>query len=351
MTTPHRPQQDHLLRLSDFHNLCTKNGPSRRDAHLKTTLRQRQSGLAAGLAFTAALAAQLACHGASVSPASAAQRDRAAVLQTFPAGKYSFELVIAPCRSDECPVQVWLRQQGKVVDRFTLPVSAYTRRATTEAVGSVWGADVGLKAWATGVENRYVSTAGRTATVAPGKTGLLVTQNFGFEHPKRAHVFLLPGDGKLAAAWSHQEGSGPTWTSTELIPGNTKDIRDIVNFRGFRDPDEDTPERLGVIRLSWDAASAGLRETLLPDRANPLYLASVGTYPSISEARRARDVNGYCLGAYWVLDAARFPALSGGKAVLGRIYTRREAADAAARSVKECLPAVASSVLRWTEGR
>jgi len=106
-----------------------------------------------------------------------------------------------------------------------------------------------------------------------------------------------------------------------------------------------------VIRLSWDAASAGLRETLLPDRTNPLYLASVGTYPSMAEARRARLTNGYCLGAYWVLDAARFPALSGGKAVLGRIYTRREAADAAARSVKECLPAVASSVLRWTEGR
>jgi len=68
-----------------------------------------------------------------------------------------------------------------------------------------------------------------------------------------------------------------------------------------------------VIRLSWDAASAGLRETLLPDRTNPLYLASVGTYPSMAEARRARLTNGYCLGAYWVLDAARFPALSGGR--------------------------------------
>ena len=303
------------------------------------------------LAFTAALAAQLACEGAPVSQASVAQTDRAAVLQTFPADKYSFELVIAPCRSDECPVQVWLRQQGEVVDRFTLPVSADTQQATTEAVDSVWGADVGLKAQATGVESRYVSTAGRTATVAPGKTGLLVTQNFGFEHRKRAHVFLLPSDGKLAAVWSQQEESGPTWTSTELIPNNNKGIQDIVDFRGFRDPAEDVPERLDVMRLSWDAASADLRETPLPDRATPLYLASVGTYPTMAEARRARLANGYCLGAYWVLDAARFPELSGGKAVLGRIYTRREAADGAARSVKECLPAVASSVLRWTEGR
>ena len=248
-------------------------------------------------------------------------------------------------------MQIWLRRQGKVADRFTLPVSAHTQRATRETVNSVWGADAGLKAWATGVESRYVSTVGRTATVAPGKTGLLVTQNFGFEHRKRAHVFLLPNGGKLAAAWSYQEGSGPTWTSTELIPTNAKGIQDIVHFRGFRDPSEDMPERLDVMRVSWDAASAGLRETPLPDRATPLYLLSVGTYPGMADARRARLANGYCLGAYWVLDAARFPALPGGKAVMGRIYKRREAADAEARSVKECLPAVAPSVLQWTEGR
>jgi hypothetical protein len=180
---------------------------------------------------------------------------------------------------------------------------------------------------------------------------LLVTQNFGFEHRKRAHVFLLPSDGKLAAVWSHEEESGPTWTSTEVIPSNTKGIQDIVHFRVFGEPAEDLPERLDVMRLSWDAASADLRETPLPDRTTPLYLASVGTYPSMSDARRARLANGYCLGADWVLEAARFPALSGGKAVLARIFTRREAADAAARSVKECLPAVASSVLQWTEGR
>src|SRR5262245_15632523 len=317
-------------------------------------------GLAALVAFIAALSVQLTSPGALVSQGSAAQSHKVANpqpsgktanLQRFPADKYSFDLVIAPCRSGECPVQVWLRQQGKVLDRFTLPVSAHTQRATTETVDDVWGADVGLKAWATGVESRYVSTVGRTATVASGKTGLLVTQNFGFEHRKRAHVFLLPSDGKLAAAWSYQEQSGPTWTSTELIASNTKGIQDIVHFRGFRDPDDDVPERLDVMRVSWDAASAGLRETPLPDRVTPLYLASVGTYKSLTDARQARLANGYCLGAYWVLDAARFPAVSGGKAVLGRVYTRREAADAEARSTKECLPTVASSVLQWTERR
>ena len=86
------------------------------------------------------------------------------------------------------------------------------------------GADVGLKAQATGVESRYVSTVGRTATVAPGKTGLLVTQNFGFEHRKRAHVVLLPSDGKLLRSGANRR-VGPDVDLTELIPSTTREVR------------------------------------------------------------------------------------------------------------------------------
>ena len=321
------------------------DGATARGGGLKLPTRQRRS-------WHRKLAAVLGLAAAAIAAqASGAVSDKTVVLRTFPADKYAFDLVIAACRTDECPVEVWLRQHGKVVDRFTLPVSAHTQSATTEAVDSVWGADVGLKAWATGVESRYVSTVGRTVTVAPGKTGLLVTQNFGFEHRKRGHVFLLPRDRKLEAAWSDQEGSGPTWTSTGVIPSSSKGVQDIVHFRGHRDPAEEKPERLDVVRLRWDAASASLRETRLPDHVTPLYLLTVGIYPTTAEARRARLANGYCLGAYWILDAARFPTLSSDKVALGRIYTRREAADAEARSVKACLPDVTASVLQWTEGR
>jgi hypothetical protein len=315
-----------------------------RQRHAQRTL---EAILALGVA---ALAAQAASTCASVSTASAAS-DKPVVLQKFLADRYAFDLVIAPCRSEECPVQVWLRQQGKIADRFTLDVSAHTQRSQPETVDAAWGADVGLTAWATGVETRYVSTVGRTATVAPGKTGVLVTQNFGFEHRKRGHVFLLPSDGKLVAAWSYQDASGPTWSKTEIVPDNTKGIQDIILFRGFRDPAEDIPERLEVLRLTGEASGAALRETHLPDRERPLYLLQVGSYPTPAEARHARLANGYCLGAYWVLDAARFPGMSGGHAILGRIYTRREAADVEGRTVKECLPSVTASVLQWTQGR
>jgi hypothetical protein len=311
---------------------------------------QWQRSLEAMLALgVAALVAQAIGQGAPASMASAAG-DKPVVLQKFPARRYAFDLVIAPCRSEECPIQVLLRQQGKIVDRFTLNVSASTQRAEPETVDAVWGADAGLKSWATGVETRYVSTVGRTVTVAPGNTGLLVTQSFAFEHRKRAHVFLLPSDGTLAAAWMYQEGSGPTWSATQVVPGSTKGIQEIVVFRGFREPAEDLAERLEVVRLSAEASAAPMRETPLPDRTHPLYVVQVGSYLTTVEARQARLANGYCLGAYWVLDTERFHGVLGGKVALGNIYTRREAADADARSTRECLPSVTATVMRWTSG-
>jgi hypothetical protein len=314
--------------------------PRRKDGHRK---------LAAVLALGAAFAVQAMVIGAPVS--TSRPNGKPIVLQKFPAGNDEFDLVIAACRSKECPVQVWLRQQGETVDRFTLPVSASTQRAKPEAVDEVWGADIGLKSWATGVETNYVSTVGRTVTLVPGKTGLLVTQNSGFEHRKRGHVFLLPGEGKLVAAWSYQEGSGPTWSATDVVPGSAKDVQEIVLFRGFRDPTDDSAEHLDAVRVGAESSAASLRETPLPDRAHPLYLVHVGSYSSPVEARQARLAEGYCLGAYWVLDSVRFGGLVGGKVILGNIYARRELADAEARSTKECLPSVTAAVIPWTLGR
>lgn len=311
--------------------------------------RDGHRNLAAVLALGAAFAVQAVVIGAPVSESPS--NGKPVVLQKFPAGNDEFDLVIAACRSKECPVQVWLRQQGKTVDRFTLPVSAPTQRAKPEAVDEVWGADIGLKSWATGVETSYVSTLGRTVTLVPGETGLLVTQNSGFEHRKRGHVFLLPSEGKLVAAWSYQEGSGPTWSATNVVPGNAKDVQEIILFRGFRDPTEESAEHLDAVRVDAGTSVTSLRETPLPDRARPLYLLHVGSYSSPVEARKARLAEGYCLGAYWVLDSVRFGGLVGGKVILGNIYARREVADAEARSTKECLPSVTASVTQWTQAR
>lgn len=275
--------------------------------------------------------------------------DQSIVLQKFIGGEYSFSLVVDPCKSEACPLRVWLHHNGRIVDRFSLDIDAASQSAQLEPVDAVWGADAGLQAWVTGIEASRVSTVARTATVAPGKTGLLVTQNFGFEHRKRGHVFLMPVGDKLVAVWRYVEGPGPTWSATEVLPGNIGGPQEIVILRGFGEPAEGLPESLEATRLDADSSATVLRESALPDPARPLYLVRVDGYADSAAARQARLANGYCLGAYWVLDASRFPGVAGVHDILGRIYTRRDAADAETQATRECLPSVTPTVTSWTQ--
>jgi len=112
------------------------------------------------------------------------------VLQTFRAGQFVLDLAIAECRSSECPIKVRLRTGGRVINRVTLPVAASSQRATAEPVDTIWGADAGRKAWATGKENNYVSTAARLLQLDPRTPALLASQRYGFEHVKRNHLLL-----------------------------------------------------------------------------------------------------------------------------------------------------------------
>jgi hypothetical protein len=195
---------------------------------------------------------------------------RAVVLQTFHAGQFVLELVIAECRQSECPMEVRLRSGGRVVDRVALPVAARSRRAQAEIVDEIWGADPGLTAWATGVENSHVSTAARMLRLAPQTTALLVSQRYGFEHVKRNHLVILPRAGKLTIAWKVEEGAGPTWSATRTIRGQSGRRHEVVYENGFYEPEEDAADRLDVARLRWDDASARLPVTLSCSRRRPL---------------------------------------------------------------------------------
>jgi hypothetical protein len=296
--------------------------------------------------LVAALAALLAAPDGAVArdtraPASAAPRNSAVVLETFHAGQYDLDLAI----------EVRLLRQGRVADRVALPVPASSRRAEAESVDESWGADWGtgpdVKAWATGIEATYVSTLGRLVTFAPKTTGLLVSQYFGFEHVKRNHLVILPRNGKLTVAWKGGEGAGPTWSTTRVVGDPARERQDVVYFKGFYHPEENEFDSFDAARVSWDAASAAVRETPLPTPAMPLYLLNLGVHEDAAKARAARDANSSCLPTYEVLDAGSFPGLSG-KAVLGRVYLQRSSADAAARTITECLPGAAASVLEWT---
>jgi hypothetical protein len=282
--------------------------------------------------------------GLTLIPVPAASANR--VLQTFHAGRFVLDLAIADCRSSECPIQVRLRVAGRVMDRVTLPVAAGSQRATAETTDTLWGADAGRRAWAIGEENDYVSTAARSLRLAPRTTALLVSQRYGFEHLKRNHLLILPRAGKLHIVWKAEEGSGPTWSATQIL--GSPDRREIVYFRGFFDPDEDAAERFDAVRLSFHTLSARLHETALPDRAMPLYLLNLGTHDTAAQARLARSANAYCLTPYWILDASRFRAGASGKAIVGALYAARASAEEAARSAKSCLPGVTASVETWS---
>src|SRR5215470_5661265 len=233
--------------------------------------------------------------GLVLVPVPAASADR--VLQTFRTGPLVLDLAIAECRSSECPIEVRLRRDRRVIDRVTLPFSASSQRASAEAANWLSGADAGRKAWAIGEENNYVATAAGLLRIAPHTPALLVSQLAGFEHLKRNHLLLVPRAGKLVAAWKAEEGSGPTWSATQIV--GSPDRREIVYFHGFFDPDEDTAERLDAVRLDFDAASARLHESALPNRAMPLYLLNLGIHGTVAQAREARSANAYCLASYW----------------------------------------------------
>ena len=105
---------------------------------------------------------------------------------------------------------------------------------------------------------------------------------------------------------------------------------------------------LDAVRLSFDAASARLREIALPTRTMPLYLLNLGIHESVAQARAARSEFPYCLTAHWILDASRFRADASGRAIIGSLYASRAAAEKAARSAKSCLPDVTAAVETWT---
>ena len=301
--------------------MLTKLGRSFQQESEAVTAKRRHQRLVRRLgAVVVGIALVGAVAGVASTPAAAAAGDKAVVLQTFHPGDLALDLAIARCRSSECPVQVRLLRQGRVVDRVTLPVAADSQQLT-------------------------VQTDARLLTVAPRTTGLLVTQTFGSDQPRsQYHLFILPRDGKLRVVWKVEaDQSSPI----EFLPGSHEG-QDIVYFRSVDETDENGPDRLDVLRLNWDAASLSFREIPLPDRATPLYLLNLGVYETIAQARKVRLDTYYSCPLSWILDARRFPGLSGGEAVIGMLYVSLAAADAAADTAKECVPSATPSVLEWT---
>lgn len=278
--------------------------------------------------------------------------DKPIVLQSFHAGRFDLDLTMLGCRYHQCPIQVRLIEAGRVVDHVALPVPATSRHVRAETVDADWGADLGLEAWRSGFEADSVSTAGRLLTIAPGETALLVSQRKGLDHVTHAHLVVLPRHGRLRVIWRAPQNSGATWSATYVLAGTPGRGQDIAYLQGFLDPtDSNVADRIEALRLTWKPQSSSFHESPLPDRGMPLYVLRVAAYDSIAKARMDRSSYSFCLSPYWVLDGSAFPLKSTAHAFIGRVYTRRSRAAAAARQVKSCLPNLSPRVLRWAAPR
>lgn len=263
------------------------------------------------------------------------------VLQTLHAGSVALDLTMLPCHEHACPIQVRLIEGARVVDHVTLPIPASSQYIKGEAVDDDWGADPGLRAWRSGFEGDYVATAARLVTLAPQTPAVLVTQRQGFDPVKREHVIVLLRHGRLRMVWKAPDAPG-AWSQTLVLSGS------VAYFRGVRDLGEGHVDRLDAFRLRWDSATGRMRATPLPDRHMPLYLMEAGGYASTGEAREGFSSQSFCLAPYWVLDASAFPLPSRAVVLIGKLYTRRSLAEAAAEQVKTCLPSFEPTVVKWT---
>jgi hypothetical protein len=263
------------------------------------------------------------------------------LLREFALPPHFMRLSIGACQ-ESCPVQVELLQQGQLLDTHILPVAASGNQSTEETVDEYWGADPGLTAWAIGEEESYVSTTARLVQVAPGTLGLLLTQRFGFEHVKRAHVLLLVQQGKLVPAWEASEAPGPHPTTTLVAPDGKPgfvfvDVTDRTS--------EESVDVMAVSQVFQAAATAKPTQQVLPRPDFPLYLLHTDAYSSASEARGARDA---CLAGLWVLDGGTYRQ-GQGAAFLGALFTQRKAAEQVQQTIAQCDPNARSSIDEYSD--
>jgi hypothetical protein len=276
---------------------------------------------------------------------------RQGVLESLPASNPRFELAIDNCANGLCPVQVRLLDAGKIVDIAGLPVAAHSQQVRPEDVTSLWGADLGLTAWASGDRGAYVSTAVRLVQLTSQTTALLVTQRHGYEHLKRDHVLLAPADGKLKTLWSAKEPDGTTWSATRIVPSPGGPGEAVVHISGFFYPVENLPDKLQVKSIQWDSAAGRIREDILPSARMPLFVLNAGLYDNVVEARKARTHNDQCLGSYFVLDTSPFPELRGRRFAVAQLATSHQEALNMVGQTLMCSAGLRPGVVEWSQER
>ena len=291
------------------------------------------------------------------APPQAVAADRASrnVLARFPAGdEFAFEVSLLRCRETRnCPIVVSLLNGSTVIDSAELGWPSAAETMTKAEPDVLAGAGDSLFAAAeaqvfqSGENALYVTVAPRPVTLADGRSGVLVSERAGAEHSKRRHDLFVRDGSKLLKAWSAEEGSGETWSSTHVIPGNQGGPDRILYYTALRSG-ESSPDSLGVTLVHWDesAKTAKPATNVWPPDVSVVQLR---TARSIQDARSARDTLVQCFETLWVLEASKYHLQDAAGFFLGGLTSNPGAAALVQDEAASCEPGLKPAVVPYLE--
>ena len=283
---------------------------------------------------------------------------RRAVLQTFPAGSYTFEVAMDDCASAlqgaspgdaHCTFAVRLLDGEKVLDRAAFAQTACGPASPGEATPALTTSRL-AKVWSTSDEHCEVDLTAQTVELGAGTTALLVTQLQGFEYRYRSHRLYVPkkGDGtvRLQAAWSvDEDGDATHWSTATAVTHRKVEGGQDVAFVDLTRAPTGVVSRFSMERLHFDPTSSKLTRSRLPDGLTSLFVLQLGKFRSVEELNKAR---GRCLLRDLVmLRGALFPALKLPTYFLGAVFVTRDDAEAVVASVRECSETRTAAVVEY----
>jgi len=279
-------------------------------------------------------------------------------LAVLPAGAHSYELSLeqgkdpARDRPSDPPrwrFQVRLVKGGQVLDQVSPFAMACGEEVERSPVRRVFGADPESQAWGTSGEHCDIVLAVRTAELAPGVIALLVSQRLGYESVYAQHWLLRPIDGRLGVAW--ESGGGPNhFPGVRVLPTNTPRRSDLA-FTLIEAPSDGEATVIQAARMVFDPVSGEMKKTPLPDAQSPLFVVTVGSFPTAAAAQQAWSRDRDCLFWYSVFRASLLPGLRARDHLLGRVLALRQDADSAASELARCSQISKATVLEYPAAR
>ncbi len=211
------------------------------------------------------------------------------VIETFDAGTHHYQLVVMPCverlsrfgyEETECPIVVNLLKEGKRVDSQELPLPAYIPILEHLYIRPSWGEmlynhNPAQKVWSFGYDELSISLLPKLVQLDDQKTGLLVTQHYGFEAVNNLHVLYTERNGKLRRIWSHTDKTTRHHSEVYPVEANGKP------YLLFWKNSPDYPiTRHEAFLLRWNARKTAIESIALPTADIPLYAVAIEFYDS-----------------------------------------------------------------------